>query len=108
MTRGEVLLLPLARSDLREIWRYIARENSAFVADIVVTRLRATMDVLAEAPMIGRVRREYPGRPRSFAVRPHIIFYQPLSGRSGIEVWRVLHGARDLREIMAKRGDGEK
>ena len=50
--------------------------------------------------MIGRERTEFPGCPRSFAVRPYLIFYKPLEQGSGILVWRALHGARDLDRLI--------
>jgi toxin ParE1/3/4 len=42
---------------------------------------------------------------RNFPVRGfrnHLIFYLPVQG--GIEVWRVLHGARDLPAILEQEG----
>jgi toxin ParE1/3/4 len=105
MARGTIILLPLAKRDMLEIWRYIAGTNSEFVADLVITRLNASIDILSSAPLIGRVRKEYPGSPRGFPVRSHIVFYQPLPDRAGIEVWRVLHGARDLRGLVRRSGD---
>ncbi|MEJ1969224.1 MAG: type II toxin-antitoxin system RelE/ParE family toxin [Rhizomicrobium sp.] len=96
-----VLSIP-AQSDLDEIFTYISRERSPPVADAVIARLYGAMDVLAHAPRIGRVRSEFPDKPRSFAVRPHVIFYEPLEHGDGIGVWRVLHGARDLRNLVIR------
>jgi plasmid stabilization system protein ParE len=89
-----------ARADLDEIWAYVGQERSEAIADAVLARIYGAMDVLAHAPRIGRVRPEYPDRPRSLAVRPHVIFYEPLEGDDGIGVWRVLHGARDLQSLV--------
>ena len=94
--------MPLAKRDINEIWRYIANKNSEFVANIVVGRITGALDVLAASPLIGRLRTEYPDKPRSFPVRSHMIFYVPLPNRSGIAVWRILHGARDLRRLVRK------
>jgi len=58
------------------------------------------MDVLAGAPQIGRERAEFTGKPRSFAVRPYVIFYQPLPDGGGILVWRIIHGARNLIPLV--------
>ena len=50
--------------------------------------------MLAEFPEMGRERHELIVNLRSFTVRNYIIFYQPVA--DGIEVLRVLYGARDL------------
>ena len=55
---------------------------------------------LAQAPLIGRERTEFSGRPRSFTVRPYVIFYEPLAEGDGILVWRVIHGARNLQRLI--------
>ncbi len=105
MKQREVILLPLAKRDLNEIWRYINEKSSEPIADTVIARLLGTLDVLAAAPLIGRVRNEYPGSLRSFPVRSHMIFYLPLPDKAGIVVWRVVHGARNLRRIIRRPGD---
>ncbi|TMJ60006.1 MAG: type II toxin-antitoxin system RelE/ParE family toxin [Alphaproteobacteria bacterium] len=51
-------------------------------------------------PKIGRERHEFSGTPRSFIVRPYVVFYEPLADDNGILVWRILHGARDLRRLI--------
>jgi plasmid stabilization system protein ParE len=56
--------------------------------------------------MIGRKRTDLRGGPRSFPVRPYTIIYAPLPERDGIFVWRVMHGARDLKRIV-KRPKGK-
>ncbi len=89
-----------ALADLDEIWLYIGRKSSEEIANAVLARLYGALDVLTLAPRIGRVRREFPDRPRSFAVRPHVIFYEALKDDAGIGVWRVLHGARDLQNLV--------
>jgi toxin ParE1/3/4 len=97
-----VILTPLAKRDLNQIWRYAAREYSELAADTIVGRITAALHVLAAAPRIGSVRSEYPGSPRGFPVRSHIVFYVPLEDTKGIAVWRILHGARDLRRLVRK------
>jgi plasmid stabilization system protein ParE len=95
-----------ALADLDDIWLYIGRKSSEYIANAVLARLHGTMDVLILAPRIGRVRKEFRGHPRSFAVRPHVIFYEPLQDDAGIGVWRVLHGARDLRNLVYRPFEG--
>ena len=38
--------------------------------------------------------------PRSFVVRPYVVFYEPLPDDNGILVWRIIHGARDLPRLI--------
>jgi toxin ParE1/3/4 len=95
-----VLRTPHARQDLLDIWAYIARQNAPLVADAVLGRIHGAIEILARTPLIGRERGEFPGKPRSFAVRPYVIFYEPLSEGDGILIWRVIHGARDLPRLI--------
>ena len=89
----QVLLRPLARTDLAAIWDYIAGDSPAR-ADAFLRQLEATMGVLGGNPLMGRQRDElFPGL-RSFAVGAYLIFYRRQT--AGIEVVRVLHGARDI------------
>lgn len=98
---ARLVLSRIARNDIDEIWQYIGRTRSEPIADAVLARLYGAMDVLTHVPHIGREREEFIDKPRSFAVRPHVIFYEPLKLGDGIAVWRVLHGARDLRSLDA-------
>jgi toxin ParE1/3/4 len=98
----EIIRAPEAEQDLMEIWSYIADKGSPVIADAMLARIVAALDILAAAPLIGRRRTEFEGTPRSFPVRPYIVFYEPLPKRKGILVWRVVHGARDLVRIVRK------
>jgi plasmid stabilization system protein ParE len=101
------VLANAAHADMHEIRTYIARERSQDIAEAVMTGLYAAMGSLAHAPRIGRVREEYATKPRSFAVPPHVIFYEPLKQEEGIVVWRVLHGARDLPKLLHRPSGDE-
>ena len=101
---ARILRAPLARADLLDIWTHIATESSPAVADTFLARIYGALDVLASAPHIGRRRAEFQGAPRSLVVRPYIIFYEPLAEGDGIAVWRVLHGARRMEDLL--RGPG--
>jgi toxin ParE1/3/4 len=97
---ARILRAPSARADLLDIWSYIARESSPAIADAFLARLYGALEVVAQAPFIGRERVEFPGSPRSVVVRPYIIFYDPLPEGDGIMLWRVLHGARRLDQLV--------
>jgi toxin ParE1/3/4 len=87
----------VARSDLGEIWLHIARDNLD-AADKFIHAIVSRFSKLAAMPLIGRQREELSPRLRSFSVSRYVIFYRPVE--SGIEVVRVLHGARDFPPLF--------
>jgi len=101
---SRILRSPLARNDLLDIWTYIANESSTAIADGFLARIYGALEVVAQAPYIGRERAEFPGNPRSVVVRPYVIFYEPLPEGDGIAVWRVLHGARRFDDVVERPG----
>lgn len=86
-----------AKSDLEEIWFYIARDNPD-AADKFVRVLVSRFPTLASMPDLGRKREELSPRLRSFPVGRYVIFYRPIE--KGVEIARVLHGARDLPPLL--------
>jgi len=90
-------LSPAARSDLDEIWFYIAQDN-AEAADKFIRAIVSRFPKLTAMPELGRQREELAKHLRSFPVGRYVIFYRPME--SGIEVARVLHGARDLPPLF--------
>jgi toxin ParE1/3/4 len=50
-------------------------------------------------PAMGRVRDEIDSKLRSFSVGKYLIFYVALP--DGVEIVRVLHGARDIETIFS-------
>ena len=84
---------PRAKSDLIEIWDYIAEDSEAR-ADAFIDRIDKKFRTLAQRPGIGRLRGELALDLRRFPVGRYVIFYRPLS--NGVDIVRVLHSARDL------------
>jgi toxin ParE1/3/4 len=88
---------PPASADLDEISDYIAEDNpeaaGRFVEDIT-----NTCRTLAAFPMSGRARDELLENMRSFPVGNYVIFYDVIP--DGVEILRVLHGARDFPAIF--------
>jgi toxin ParE1/3/4 len=83
-----------AANDLLDIWTYIAT-HSPGAANRVLRQIDQDCSLLAEFPDIGAHRDELAAGLRSFPRGNYVIFYRPVAG--GIEVIRVLHGARDIR-----------
>jgi toxin ParE1/3/4 len=86
-----------ARSDLDEIWFYIAQDN-VDAADKFIRVIVSRFPKLAAMPQLGRQREELSPRLRSFPVGRYVIFYRPME--KGIEIARVLHGARDFPPLF--------
>ena len=92
-----VVIRPRALVDLAEIWTYIADDNVE-QADIFVDLVDSKFQALAGHPGMGRSRPELATDIRSFPAGRHVIFYISIS--DGIDVVRVLHGARDIEAVL--------
>ena len=86
-----------ARSDLDDIWLYIASDNVT-AADGFIDVLVGKFQTLATQPGVGRTRDELGESVRSFPVGNYVIFYRAM--RDGIEVARVLSGFRDIPNVF--------
>jgi toxin ParE1/3/4 len=93
----EIIKLARARADLVEIWDYIA-DDSETQADAFIDNIDRRLRLLAEKPNLGRVRDELAENMRSFLVGRYVIFYIVI--QNGIQIVRILHGARDLGSIF--------
>jgi toxin ParE1/3/4 len=90
----------LAEEDYREIWHYIAYDNPA-AADRLLRKIDAKLGLYAANPRMGTARDNLAPGLRSFPVGNYLVFYRITP--EGIEVARVLHGARDLRAVFKNR-----
>ncbi|MBI3895403.1 MAG: type II toxin-antitoxin system RelE/ParE family toxin [Acidobacteria bacterium] len=94
---SRVVLAARAEEDLFDIAVYIAQDNPEAAARFI-EKIEQICALLAASPEIGRLRSELAEDVRSFPVERYVIFYLPVKG--GIEVLRVLHGARDIPSIF--------
>src|SRR5436309_6116263 len=93
-----------AGRDLREIRTYIARDDPEAARRMVAT-IRGKCRLLSQHPALGRPREDLQPGIRSFPVGAYLIFYQPAA--DGIQVVRVLHGARDIPALFESRSSGD-
>ena len=93
----KVVLLDQASEDLDEIWFYIA-QDSPENADRFIDSTLKRCQMLAEHPDMGQDRDETLPDLQSFPVGNYVIFYRATD--DGIEIIRVLHGARDLPGLI--------
>ena len=96
---------PEAKSDVQGILDYLDF-HSATAGDRFITALHAGLNLLIELPFLGSL---YPNDvPRFSRLRvwqvqgfdDYLVFYQPFRDGSGIDIIRILHGARDLSAIF--------
>src|SRR5437899_644869 len=97
-----VLVREQAWADLEELGTFIAKDNPE-AANQVVHQLRLSFELLARMPQLGRLVRKVKTTEQlrmwlSPAFRNYLIFYGELP--DGVEIVRVLHGARDIRRIL--------
>ena len=101
---GRVVRTPLARIDLKNIGRYIARESrSRGVAVRFLDRIAARCRVYATHPELGEACPDLERDVRRFPVGNYVVVYRPLD--KGIEVLRVLHGSRDIPAVWRSQFD---
>jgi toxin ParE1/3/4 len=94
-----LVLSPEAWRDFRDIRDYIAKDDPE-AARRVVMRLRDMARTLSGVPAMGRARPELGPDIRSFVADRYVLFYRPLSRAAGIQLVRVLHGARDVDALF--------
>jgi toxin ParE1/3/4 len=86
-----------ARQDQFEIWLHVAEDNEG-AADRLIEEIDAKVRLLARLPELGRTRPEISKEVRHFPVGNYLIFYRPVP--DGIEILRILHGARRLEGLI--------
>jgi len=93
-----------AAKDLDEIWWFIAEDNRD-AADRVEREIVATCRRLAKHPLMGIKRRDITRLPVRFwtvtKFPNYVIVYRP--EMSPLQVIAVLHGRRDLKEVLEGR-----
>jgi toxin ParE1/3/4 len=94
---AQIILDQAARSDLIEIWQYIARDNER-AADAMLDRIQRGFEVIAQFPHGGTARPELIKGLRCFSVGNYVIYFRAIA--NGVEIVRVLHGARDVGTIF--------
>jgi toxin ParE1/3/4 len=105
---AELVIAPAARADLFAQWNYFAGEvGRPDLADRFTARAEATFKKLLRNTGLGRPRSFGDSRLqnlRSWKVDGfpnHLIFYRPLPDNGGVEIVRVLHGARNLEGVFS-------
>ena len=104
---NQVTRRPSAIRDLVEQALYLEEQAGLEVAERFLEAAEDAFTDLAHMPGMGR-RRELPSPQfadvRQWAIRGfenYLVFYRPITGSAGgVEVLRVLHGARDIERVF--------
>lgn len=94
----EVKLTDTARYDLWSMYSYLVEEADIETADRFTDEFLKKFQMLAEFKMLGSPRFELKPNLRIFPHGKYLIFYFPTD--FGVEIFRVLHSARNIPEII--------
>ena len=99
-----ILVRRAAERDLDEQAEYLATQGNLERALRFYRAAEVTFELLASRPWIGKVnqfRSRFLINVRTFPLKgfpKHLVFYLPIE--HGVEIIRVLHGARDLEILL--------
>ncbi|MGH9897855.1 MAG: type II toxin-antitoxin system RelE/ParE family toxin [Pyrinomonadaceae bacterium] len=79
------------------MWTFVAGRD-AEAADRLIDSITSQFDHLLTYPEAGRARHDLLVNLRSCQVKSYLIFYQLTD--DGIEIFRVLHGSRDIQQAF--------
>ncbi len=108
MSPSKIVRTPKARRDIIEIATTLGRTSPA-TEDRFLDALEATLSRLARNPEIGPIVDFASHEPTDLRYalvqrfRNYVIFYR--ASPNGIEVYRVVHGSRDLDAILGEVED---
>ncbi len=91
------ILAPSALDDLNDIWLYIAEDNQE-AADKFIRSLTSKFSLLAESNRIGTKQDDFMVGMYMFPFKSYNIYY--FTNDNGVEIYRVLHGRRDVENIF--------
>ncbi len=86
-----------AEKDVLDIWLYIAQDNPA-AADRMVDRFTEAYELLAKNPDMGQKLDQYRPGLRAWSMGNYLVYFRKTF--NDIEIYRVLHGARDAGRLL--------
>ena len=92
---ARIIITPAATRDLAAITDWLA-EHSLNAALKLYEDVDRVLHLLANYPLMGEEVAELKAGLRRHTMGKYLLFYQPLS--DGIELIRVLHGAREIED----------
>lgn len=88
---------PSAGADLDDIWQYIS-ERDEEAAEKFIRDLIGKFQLLAENKEIGKRQDDFIVEMRMFPFINYNIYY--FTNDDGVEIYRVLHGRRNIEELF--------
>jgi toxin ParE1/3/4 len=96
---AQARLLPEARDDLREIATYIAVQDARpETAEKMIDAILDKCDLIATQPFMGTPRPDLGEGYRLSPIKRWVIVFRPTD--EGIEVMRIVDGARDFKKLF--------
>lgn len=92
-----VLRSSKAAQDLDDIWDYVTQDNPT-AAENLLRQLDAKFQMLSRNPQMGQDRSDLAPCLRCFSFGNYVVFFRAVP--DGIELVRILHGARDSRRLI--------
>lgn len=92
-------LAPSAFADVEEIWLFVSEKNGV-AAERLIRNLTEKFELLSTNAQIGVSRDELMIGMRVFPYKSYNIYY--FVAEDGIEIYRVLHGSRDIDSIFGE------
>ena len=92
--RAAYRLSPRGKQDLAEIWAYTVARWGAEQAEDYIRQIQATLETIADKPLISRACDEIRPGYRKFSVGSHVMFMRLAD--EGLEVVRILHARMDF------------
>ncbi|GEP55133.1 type II toxin-antitoxin system RelE/ParE family toxin [Reyranella soli] len=96
---AELFVSRRAEADLREIWRYIASDNST-AADRVLLRIDAKLQILRQFPQIGALRNDIRRGMRMLVEGNYLLLYEYDSRKDEVDLIAVIDGRRELSGLF--------
>lgn len=94
-----------ARIDLRQIWLYVAEDNSK-AATRLLGRIEARFKMCSRQPLIGEPCFDLGDGMRRHSFGNYVVYYRPTD--DAVHILRVLHGARDIQQIQFPESESER
>jgi toxin ParE1/3/4 len=91
----------LARRDLIDIWLEASEADPA-AADDLYNRLEARVEILRRFPQSGPIRTDIAPAARGLVGHPYLILCRIIP--EGVQIVRVLHGARNIDKALFLEG----
>lgn len=95
----------LAEQDLINIWLYTYQQWGAAQADEYLDDIEDTLHLLADQPLLCRIREEFTPAVRIHHHKHHLIIYTQAEER--IDIIRVLHESMDIAMRLNEGGGAE-